>query len=174
MTHPVVHRRTVPWARPVLAYLVGIAALDAVIYVVEDPSRTGSPTGAIGAFVSHGPVLGAILAGFLLPAVVLTLHGIARPGMGPPAKRAVIGAAAWVGWYLVVAAAVVLAGTIGLWPEGFYALLVLLGGAGGLFGLLLGERPARPSRAATIVGVTVGVVIIAGCFITAGGWGRSV
>ena len=159
--------------RWVLAYLGTIAGLDAVIHLVWDPEQTGTLVGAMGTLLTRGLTLGVLLAVLLFPAAAASLHLAARAGTSSRVVRAVIGAAAWAGWNLLVAGFVLIAGTIGLWPEGFSVLLPLVAGAGGAYGALAwGGRPIRPSRGVSILGLAIGVLIIAGCFVTAGLWGR--
>ena len=159
--------------RLVLAYLLAIAGLDAVLHLVWDPEQTGTLVGALGTLLTRGLTIGVLLALLLTPAAVLSLHLAARVLAVSRITGAVIGAAAWTAWYLFVAGIVLLARTIGLWPEGFLGVLALIAGAGGSFGALgLGER-VRPSRAVSILGVVVGCLVIAGCFVTAGWWGST-
>ena len=159
--------------RWVLAYLGTILGLDAVIHLAWDPEQTGTLVGAVGTLLTRGLTLGLLLAVLLFPAAALSLHLAARAQTSSRIVRAVIGSAAWAGWYLLVAWFVLIAGTIGLWPEGFSVLLPIVAGAGGSFGALAwGGRPIRPSRGVSILGLAIGVLIIAGCFVTAGMWGR--
>jgi hypothetical protein len=157
-------------ARPFLAYVLTVVSVDLMLYVGSNAAQTTEL-----ADVTRGLlVVGALLALFLIPAATLTIHAIARLGTSTAIVRAVVGMLSWAGWVLFVAAAVVVAGTIGLWPEGFGALLVILGVAGAVFGVLgVSASQGPPRRAVTIVAGVIGLVITAGCFVTVGWWGSA-
>jgi hypothetical protein len=157
-------------ARPLFAYVVTVVGLDFMLYAASNAAQTQELVDATRGLL----FLGAILALFLLPAATLTIHAVARLGTGPAVVRAFVGMVSWAGWYLVLAAVVVIAGTIGLWPEGFGTLLVILAVAGAVFAVLgVSASADPPRRIVTVVAAAIGMVIIAGCFVTVAWWGRA-
>jgi hypothetical protein len=85
-----------------------------------------------------------------------------------------LGSVSWAGWYLLLGAAVVVAGTFGLWPEGFAIVLLLITLAGAAFALLAVRAPqAPPGPVATTASFVCGVLLVAACFVTAGWWGAA-
>jgi hypothetical protein len=156
-------------ARPFFTYVATLVGLDSIIYTASNAAQTLELVDATRGFL----LLGAILGAFLLPAATLTIHVVARLGTTPAVVRAILGMVSWTGWYLFVAAAVVVAGTIGIWPEGFVALLVVLGVAGAVFAVLgVSASPVPPRRIVTVLAGVIGALIIAGCFVTVGWWGE--
>lgn len=156
--------------RPAFAFLATVVGVGLVLYTASNAGRTPESVDATRGLL----VLSAILALFLFPAGTLTIHAVARLGTSPAVVRALVGMVSWAGWFLIVAVAVVVAGTIGLWPEGFGALLVILGVAGAVFAVLgVSASPDPPRRVVTILAGVIGLVIIAGCFVTVGWWGRA-
>lgn len=156
-------------ARPFLAYVLTVVSVDLVLYATSIAAQAQELVEVTRGLL----VVGALLGFFLVPAATVTIHAIARLGTSPAIVRAVVGMLSWAGWVLFVAAAVVVAGTIGLWPEGLGSLLVILGVAGAAFGVLgVSASQGPPRRTVTIVAGVIGLVITAGCFVTAGWWGR--
>jgi hypothetical protein len=134
--------RPVGSARPFVAYFATLVGLDSIVYTASNAARTLELVDAMRGFL----FLGAILGIFLLPAAILTIHVVTRAGATSAVVRALVGAVSWIGWFLLVAATVVAAGTIGIWPEGFGFLLVLLAVAGAVFGVLGLSPSADPPR----------------------------
>jgi len=154
--------------RPLFAYVATLVGLDAIIYAASGAAETLELADAGRGFLFFGALLGA----FLLPAAVVTIHLVARVGATPAVGRALLGMVSWIGWYLFVAAMVVTAGTIGIWPEAFGFILVLLGFAGAVFAVLgVSSSPDPPGRSVTVLAAVIGSLIIAGCFVTVGWWG---
>ena len=154
--------------RPFYAFVALLVGLGAVLYTASGAAVTLELVDAGRNFLFFCALLGA----FLLPAAIVTIHIVARIGAVPTAWRALVGTVSWVGWYLVVAALVATAGTIGIWPQAFGFILVLLAFAGGVFaGLGLAPWQAPPGRAVTLLAAVIGALIIAGCFVTVGWWG---
>ena len=160
--------RPLATARPSLTYVATLAGLDSIVYAASNAGQSLEL-----AEVARGLLLlGAMLGLFLLPAATLTIHVVARLGTTPAVVRAIVGMVSWVGWYLVVAAVVVAAGTIGLWPEGFGFLLVLLAVAGAVFAVLgMSASPDPAGRIVTVLAGVIGSLIIAGSLVTVGWWG---
>jgi hypothetical protein len=162
--------RPLATARPFFTYVATVVGLDGIIYAVSNAAQALELVDATRGFL----FLGAILGTFLLPAATLTIHVVARLGTTPAVVRALLGMVSWAGWYLFVAAVGIAAGTIGLWPQGFGSLLVLLGVAGAVFAVLgVSASPDPPRRMVTVLAGVIGVFIIAGCFVTVGWWGRA-
>jgi hypothetical protein len=163
---------TRPWATaaPFVTYVATVVVLDWILFTSSNAARTLELADASRGFVLLGPILGV----FLLPAATLTIHVVARLGSTPAAVRAIVGIVSWAGWYLFVGAVVVAAGTIGLWPEGFGALLVLVAIAGAAFAALgVSASSDPPRRIVTVLAGVVGLLIVAGCFVTVGWWGQA-
>ena len=157
-------------ARPLFAYVVTVVGLDFMLYAASNAAQTQELVDATRGLL----FLGAILALFLLPAATLTIHAVARLGTSPAVVRAFVGMVSWAGWFLLLGVVVGIAGTIGLWPEGFGTLLVILGVAGAVFAVLgVSASPDSPRRVVTILAGVIGIVIIASCFVTVGWWGRA-
>jgi hypothetical protein len=160
--------RPLATARPFFTYVATLVGLDSIIYAVSNAGQSLELADVARGFL----FLGAMLGLFLLPAATLTIHVVARLGTAPAVVRALFGMVSWVGWYLVVAAVVVAAGTIGLWSEGFGFLLVLLAVAGAVFAALgVSASPEPPRRIVTVLAGVIGSLIIAGCLVTVGWWG---
>jgi hypothetical protein len=157
-----------PGLRAWFAFVATVVGLGAIIYAASGAAETLGLVDAGRNFLFFG----AILGGFLLPAAIVTIHIVARVGATPWVGRALLGMVSWIGWYLFVAAMVVMAGTIGIWPEGFGFILVLLAVAGAVFAVLgLSSHQATPRPIVTILAAVIGSLIIAGCFVTVGWWG---
>jgi hypothetical protein len=146
--------------RTVLAYLVTVVGLTGAVVIA----------GAGGGLLPGSLSVSVVLAIALLPAATLARHLVSRAVNRSPIRHALLGAVSWTAWYLLVAVAVVVAGTLALWPEGFVLLLALIAIAGAIFGAL---APAgrSPSSATTGAALLVAAGLIAACFVTAGRWG---
>jgi hypothetical protein len=148
------------WPRTVLAYVLTLIGLTAVVTIA----------GAGGSLLPGSLYVGVLLGITLLPAAALALNLVGRDSRRSPIRRALLGAVSWFAWYLVLGVAVFVARTIGLWPEGFVALLGLVAIAGAVFAVLApADRP--PARVTSVAALLVAAGLITGCFITAGWWG---
>ena len=157
---------------PLVAYVATIVGLDLVLHVIWDPAQTGTVAGVLGTFLPRGLILGLLLGAFLLPAATLTVHLAHRWHLTSKAARTALGMASWLAWYLATAGVIFLARTIGLWPEAFVALLVLVAGAGAAFGLFaISDPPRPPAMHVTVLGAAIAALILVGSIVTAGWWG---
>jgi hypothetical protein len=159
---------------PVVGFVVAIGWLAIGASVVWGGDQDISVEGATVIVRSAVLSLAVAFAVLMFPAAVLSLHLAARVPTASPIGRAIIGSVSFGGWYVLLGATVLIAGTFGIWPDGFVALLLLVASAGAAFTLLaVRGRPAPPGWLATGAGTVGACLLITACFVTAGWWGSA-
>jgi len=166
--------------RPLVAYL-GVAIVGTwVLLAVEDVRQGGDLLGAAvaaaSALLGPGWLLAASFALLLgLPAMVLTTELVHRLRPVSVVARSVVGAVAWAGWGVFVAALLAALSHIVLVAEALAVDLAVVALAGAAFSIIgFDERDRRSGGGLILFALIDAACIVGACAWMAGRWGGPV
>ncbi|HEX2754346.1 MAG TPA: hypothetical protein VHM48_02725 [Candidatus Limnocylindrales bacterium] len=148
--------------RPLLAY-AAVVAIGVVAWVALGGSRAD--------IVASIVLLGLVTT----PGFVLSVELVRRFAPTSWPSRALVGAASWAGWWLVVAVIATVLSRVVLLPGELTRVDAIAAAAGALFSVLAFDgRKRRPGMVLIGLALAVTALIVVGAVWMAGRWGGAV